>query len=63
MTLETFLYQLPQIAALCALTALSGLISASETALFTLTRQQLNLFRSSGRTSAQIVLRLRENPS
>jgi len=60
---ETFLPQLPQIVALCVLTSLSGLISASETALFTLTRQQLNRFRNSDRTAAQIVLRLRENPS
>ncbi len=63
MTLETLLQQMPRIVALCGLTALSGLISASETALFTLTRQQLNRFRSSNRKAARTVLRLRQNPS
>lgn len=62
MTLETLLQQIPQIAVLCVLVALSGLVSASETALFTLTRQQLNRFRGLHTTASRFVLRLRENP-
>lgn len=42
---------------------MSGLLSASETALFALTRQQLNRFRKSRSAAARTIIRLRENPS
>jgi putative hemolysin len=62
MMLDGLLHSLPHLAALCVLVVLSGSISASETALFALTRQQLSRFRQSRRRVAQLVLRLRENP-
>lgn len=62
MILERLLDSLPHLAALCVLTCVSGLISASETALFSLTRQQLGRFRQSPRRAEQLVLRLREDP-
>ncbi len=49
--------------ALVLLTALSGMISASETALFALSRQYLYRLKKSPRGAASIVLRLREQPT
>jgi putative hemolysin len=42
--------------------AASGMISAGETALFALSRQQLARLKQSGHLSAQIILRLRKDP-
>lgn len=63
MTLDVFLKNLPRLITLGILIAASGLISASETALFALTRQQLSRFRQSKKNSSQTILRLRKNPS
>lgn len=54
---------IPRILFLCGLTVLSGVISASETALFSLTRQQINRFRHGKTRSAAIIIALRENPT
>ena len=62
MALERLLDHLWHIVIMCLLVAASGAISASETALFALTRQQLKRFRQSGRWMDQLVLRLRETP-
>ncbi len=62
MKLSLVVDNLDRLIALACLVALSGMISASETALFALTRQQLARFRQSGRRSARTVLRLREDP-
>lgn len=63
MTPGAFLDNIGQFLALIALTLLSGAISAGETALFALTRQQLNRFRQSDNASAQRIVRFREHPS
>jgi CBS domain containing-hemolysin-like protein len=63
MVLQRIVDNLFQLAALVVLIAASGLLSASETALFSLTRQQLAHFRQSPRLGAQLVLRLREDPA
>jgi len=57
-----FLDNIERIGALCVLIAVSGLISASETALFALTRQQLHRFRQSKTIATAIIIRLRDNP-
>lgn len=57
------LHNLPEIIALILLTGLSGTISASETALFSLNRQQLNRYRTLKSSAAATIVRLRENPS
>ncbi len=62
MNLQVLLDSLPHLLTICLLVMLSGLISASETALFALTRQQLSRFRQSPRRVAQLVLDLREKP-
>ena len=62
MTLETLVDSTKQLVAVVVLMAISGGISASETALFALTRRQLQRFQQSGRWTAQLVLRLRETP-
>ena len=62
MTLSLVVDNLERLIALACLVAFSGMISASETALFALTRQQLARFRQSSRRSARTVLRLREDP-
>jgi CBS domain containing-hemolysin-like protein len=62
MTLETFLENIPHLLAMAVLIGLSGSISASETALFALSRHQLNRLRQSNHALSQLVLRLRENP-
>lgn len=63
MTLEILLHSLPHLATLCGLIVLSGLISSSETALFTLTRQQLARFRQSPKRADQLVIRLHDDPT
>jgi putative hemolysin len=62
MTLQTFLDSIPQLLVIAVLIGCSALVSASETALFALNRQQLGRLRNSPRTVDQLVLRLRENP-
>lgn len=62
MTVSLVVQNLPRLITLACLVVLSGFISASETALFALTRQQLARFRQSRRHSARMVLRLREDP-
>jgi putative hemolysin len=62
MTLETLVDSTKQLVAVVVLLIISGGISASETALFALTRRQLQLFQQSDRWTAQLVLRLRETP-
>ncbi|MFQ5411898.1 MAG: CNNM domain-containing protein, partial [Phycisphaerae bacterium] len=63
MTLEALLNNFPQLLMLCGLIALSGLISASETALFALSRSALHRLRQSDTPAARTVLRLRDHPS
>ena len=62
MMASAFSDNIERIGALCVLIAVSGLISASETALFALTRQQLHRFRQSKTIATAIIIRLRENP-
>lgn len=62
MTVSLVVDNLHRLIALACLVVLSGMISASETALFALTRQQLARFRQSRKHSARTVLRLREDP-
>jgi len=52
---------LPHLLAMAVLIAISGLISGGETALFALSRQQLNRLRKSQHALAHLVLRLRED--
>ncbi|MCG8405213.1 MAG: hemolysin family protein [Phycisphaerales bacterium] len=63
MTLDVFLENINRIIALGVLMVVSGMISASETALFALSRQQLNRFRQSKKNAGRTVLRLRKEPS
>lgn len=63
MTVADLIKNLPEIIALAILAALSGVISASETALFSLNRQQLNRFRNTKSAAAATIIRLRENPA
>jgi putative hemolysin len=63
MILERLLENLPHLLAILALTAASGFFSAGETALFSLTRQQLALLRQSHGMAAQAILKLRESPA
>ena len=60
---DLLLENIPRLIVLAVLIAASGLISASETALFALTRQQLNRFRRSKNPAAAIILRLRDRPT
>ncbi|HRW55928.1 MAG TPA: DUF21 domain-containing protein, partial [Phycisphaerae bacterium] len=60
---ELLIANIPRMIVIAALTVLSGVISASETALFSLTRQQLNRLRHAKSRSAAIVIALRENPT
>lgn len=53
---------LTRLVAIVLLMAASGMISAGETALFALSRQQLAKLKQSGHLSAQIILRLRKDP-
>ncbi|HKQ49928.1 MAG TPA: hemolysin family protein [Phycisphaerae bacterium] len=53
---------LTRLIAIVLLMAASGMISAGETALFALSRQQLARLKQSGHLSAQIILRLRKDP-
>ncbi|HVP12278.1 MAG TPA: hemolysin family protein [Phycisphaerae bacterium] len=62
MTLQAFLDSIPHLLVMAVLIALSGFISASETALFALSRQQLSRLRQSPRAVDQLVLHLREQP-
>jgi putative hemolysin len=62
MTWLVFLDSIPHLLALAVLMVLSGLISASETAIFALNRQQLGRLRNSPHTVDQLVLQLREKP-
>lgn len=62
MMVAVFSDNIERIGALCVLVVVSGLISASETALFALTRQQLHRFRQSKTVATAIIIRLRENP-
>jgi CBS domain containing-hemolysin-like protein len=57
-----FLDNIERIISLCVLVAISGMISASETALFALTRQQLHRLRQSKTIANDIIIRLRDNP-
>ncbi len=52
----------PELALACVLIAISGLVSASETALFALTRQELASLRQSRTVAAQAVVLLRGDP-
>lgn len=61
--LEVLIDNIPRLIVIVGLTALSGVISASETALFSLSRQQLNRLRHAKTRSAAIVISLRENPT
>ncbi|MCA9256520.1 MAG: HlyC/CorC family transporter [Phycisphaerales bacterium] len=60
---ELLIANIPRMIVIAGLTVLSGVISASETALFSLTRQQLNRLRHAKTRSAAIVIALRENPT
>lgn len=62
MTLATFVDNLARLLVLVALIGVSGMISAGETALFALSRQQLSRFRRSANRLDQLVIRLRERP-
>ncbi len=62
MDLQRFVDSVPHLLAMALLIAMSGLISASETAIFALSRHQLNRLRQSSHATAQLLLRLRENP-
>ena len=62
MTLQLLIDNLPRLLTMAVLIALSGMISASETALFALTRHQLAQLRESPRRTAQLVLKLRDDP-
>ena len=53
---------LTRLVAIVVLMVASGMISAGETALFALSRQQLAKLKQSGHLSAQIILRLRKDP-
>ncbi len=48
---------------MAALICISGIISASETAVFSLTRQQVNRFRHSKRRGAATIIALRDHPT
>lgn len=63
MTAAAFIDNIPEFIAMTLLTGLSATISASETALFSLNRQQLNRFRAKKTANAATIIRLRENPS
>lgn len=63
MTFEVLVDNIPELATMVILTGLSGMISASETALFALNRQQINRYRSMQSSTAATIVRLRENPS
>lgn len=58
----TFVDILPRLVAVVILTAASGMISAGETALFSLSRHQLEQLRHARRSSARRVLALRADP-
>lgn len=60
---DLIIENIPRFVAIFGLTCLSGVISASETALFSLTRQQLNRLRHAKTRSAAIIIALRENPT
>lgn len=60
---ELFVQNIPRFLVIAGLTVFSGMISASETALFSLTRQQLNRFRHSKSRGAAIIIALRDNPT
>lgn len=60
---EVFVQNIPRLLVILGLTLLSGIISASETALFSLTRQQLNRLRHAKTRSSAIIIALRENPT
>lgn len=62
MTVQTLVNSIPHLIAMALLIALSGAISASETAIFALNRHQLARLRQSPHAFAQLVLRLREDP-
>jgi len=61
--LQTILDNAPRLIAILILTGISGLISASETALFSLSRQQLNRIRHANLRSSHLVISLRNRPS
>lgn len=60
--LTRLLENLPQLIAILILTGISGMISASETALFAVTRRQLADLSASGRLGASVAIGLRDNP-
>lgn len=59
---ERLIENLPHLIAILILMGLSGMISASETALFALTRKHLAELNASGRFGASTVIQLREQP-
>ena len=61
--LSAILDNAPRLFAILILTGISGFISASETALFSLTRQQLNRIRHAKLRGSALVISLRERPS
>ncbi|HWL92387.1 MAG TPA: hemolysin family protein [Phycisphaerae bacterium] len=63
MTFAVVVEHVPELVAMLLLTALSATISASETAMFSLTRQQLNRFRAMKSPAAAAIIRLRESPA
>ena len=59
---HVFLEQSPQLAALFLLLGCSAFFSGSETALFSLTREELHRLRREGARSALLILRLLDDP-
>lgn len=62
MSLAHFLQSVPHLLAMAVLIAISGFVSGSETAIFALSRHQLNRLRQSPHAAAHLVLKLREHP-
>ena len=60
--LDRFIENIPTMLLLCVLVAASGTVSASETALFALTRKQLQDLAALRRVGARLVAQLRADP-
>jgi len=63
MILQRLIENLPHLLAIVVLTACSGFMSASETALFALSRQQLAALRGAPGLIPRLILQLRERPA
>lgn len=63
MMLDKFVDAIPQFVAMGLLILLSGLVSGSETALFALSKHQINQLRKSNHRLAGLVQRLRSRPA